>query len=261
MNCHWHYVFPVGVSPRNTAFPEAPVSRRTGLGISQPNEKKGCSGRPGQLCGRSAHGSCGNRCCRTCCIINGGCHLRDHKETQLSKNGRQKYDSFNHNNPTTTTFPLSYSQHPPLLLRADTPPTVPFGPPPNLLAERESWDDLRADTPPTFSLGPPPLPEGKTWDDPVRRLVNATQFRGAQQKEAELDRLDQEQVDAAIAASRADFQQSFVPETNQSTASSSRLRSSTPPPSPALQASQFREPSEPSLVFFSGVPVTKVPAN
>ena len=31
MNCHWHYLFPVAISPRNTAFPEAPVSRCTGL--------------------------------------------------------------------------------------------------------------------------------------------------------------------------------------------------------------------------------------
>ena len=25
MNCHWHYVFPVAISPRNTAFPEVQV--------------------------------------------------------------------------------------------------------------------------------------------------------------------------------------------------------------------------------------------
>jgi hypothetical protein len=99
------------------------------------------------------------------------------------------------------------------------------------LAEGESWDDLRVDTPPTFSLG------------------------------AELDRLDQEQVDAAIAASRAEFQESFLPATSQPTASSSHMRSSTPPPPPTLQASQFQEPSDPSLVFFAGVPVTKVLAN
>ena len=66
---------------------------------------------------------------------------------------------------------------------------------------------------------------------------------------SELDRLNQEQVDAVIAASRAEFQQSFLPQTNQPTASSSHLRSSTPPPSPALQASQSQQPLEPSLVF------------
>ena len=127
MNCHWHYLFPVAISSRNTAFPEAPVSRCTGLGILQPNEKNGCSGCLGQLCGRSTHGSCGNWCCRTCCIINGGCHLWDHKETQLSKNRLQKFNCFNCNNPTIT-FPPSNSQRPPLLLHADTPTIVTFPP-------------------------------------------------------------------------------------------------------------------------------------
>ena len=184
---------------------------------------------------------------------------------QLSKNGRQKFNHFTCNNPTTT-LPPSNSQRPPLLLRADTPTTVAFGPPLNLLAEGESWDDLCVDTSPTFSLGPSLLPWGETWDDPFQHLVEPTQFHEAQehealQKEAELDRLNKEQVDTAIAASQAEFQQSFLPETNQPMASSSCLRSSTPPPSPALQVSQSQQPLEPSLVFFSEVPMTKVPAN
>ena len=100
MNCRWHYMFSVGISPRNTAFP-TPVSRHTGLGILQPNEKNACSGHLSQLFGRSAHRFCGNWCCCTCCIINGGCHLQDHKETQLSKNRRQKF-----NRLTAITPPL-----------------------------------------------------------------------------------------------------------------------------------------------------------
>ena len=106
---------------------------------------------------------------------------------------------------------------------------------------------------------------------PIRFLSNKIKYQGTRgvheaqehetlQKEAKLSRLNQEQVDAAIAASRAEFQQSFLPETNQPMASSSCLRSSTPPPSPALQASQSWQPLEPSLVFFFWSPHDKGPS-
>ena len=88
MNCYWHYMFPVAISPRNTAFPEAPVSQHTGLGISQPNKKNACSGCLGQLCGRSTHRSCGNWCCRTCCIINGGCRLVSYTNLSITNDSR-----------------------------------------------------------------------------------------------------------------------------------------------------------------------------
>ena len=84
MSCYWHYMFPVDISPTNTAFPEAPVSRHTGLGISQPNKKNACSGCLGQLCGRSTHGSWGNRCCHTCCIINGICCLVSYTDLSIT---------------------------------------------------------------------------------------------------------------------------------------------------------------------------------
>ena len=39
-------------------------------------------------------------------LLNSGCHLWDHKETQLSKNGQQKFNCFNCNNPTTPSLHL-----------------------------------------------------------------------------------------------------------------------------------------------------------
>ena len=39
-------------------------------------------------------------------LLNGGCHLQDHKGTQLSKNGQQKFNRFNRNNPTTPSLHL-----------------------------------------------------------------------------------------------------------------------------------------------------------
>jgi hypothetical protein len=74
-----------------------------------------CSREP---CTKDAHGGCQNSCCKFCCIVNGGCLIKDHNkatlsQTQLSKLAAAKESSSRNPHPP--------QQHHDSLLTLDSP--------------------------------------------------------------------------------------------------------------------------------------------
>lgn len=170
-------------------------------------------------CGRPAHGSCQNICCRSCCIKRGGCLLRAHKLIQPSPGSSQ----------TTQT---------------QSPPHLPVSAAPRPIS-------------PTFAIDPAldadPVLQLQRQDE----LVAETE-RNFSEQEQELERQEEEDFQRALAASREglyalmsasspDVSTPHVPGNNIVPASTASL------PGPILQ-----QLSSSASVVVGGRPVTQV---
>jgi hypothetical protein len=195
--------------------------------------KSGAGKRLGRTCSREpctkdAHGSCQNSCCKFCCIVNGGCLIKDHNEAalsqmQLSKLAAAKGSSSRHHHPplsaTTPRFPLD----------------------PQLTQPEHSFDELASllsESNPVFHLQ-----QGEE--------VNSRKQQEAVEREAGLRRLEEENYRRAVAESL-----SLIPTPTHFSsppASSSGVSSSHPHPS--LTVSEL---SRSTSFLVQGLPVTRV---
>ncbi|KAF8957606.1 hypothetical protein BDZ97DRAFT_1706816 [Flammula alnicola] len=232
MACHWHYTFPMGIAPESASQVALTMSNvgQTAVGGTKIFNK--CSRAP---CKKNAHGSCQNVCCKKCCLVQGGCNVRDHKAS--SSSGPPQ--------PPSSQFSSS------------APPTISAGPPPPTIV---------IDPTLTFDI----LAQQLSDADPLRQLqlqeeIRAEKERDAAEREAELDRQEEEDFQNALAASRAALRS---PSSDSSIASTSLLpvgesiansagsrRAQAGPHS----AKSSQQPPSSSLLV-SGIPVTRVTA-
>ncbi|KDR71532.1 hypothetical protein GALMADRAFT_253865 [Galerina marginata CBS 339.88] len=226
MNCHWHYTFPLGIAPR------AALPTSSNPSTSQQSTQQTATGKCfGKSCGRNANTACQNERCRTCCIIMGGCRVRDHSEAHLSRNGRRKFDKSSLSSNALNSEPT------PSFERGHTSPQHTFGPP--LTVDEYATSIIDA--------------------DPFLQMVKKSELQAAQERkraeeEAELDRQEQEQIDAVIAASLETIsacETHSPPPEAQLEASSSRQQATYPPRPPLIA----RHPI--STLLDAGIPFTE----
>jgi hypothetical protein len=109
------YVQPPPIAAGNFPLVSAPAPppaapRQDGAPLS-----KSCRG---YNCSKAAHGSCTNGACKFCCVVMGGCSIKDHCEGKLSAKQQAKLSSARSRLPTTSGQP---ALQPPL--------TTPFASP------------------------------------------------------------------------------------------------------------------------------------
>ncbi|KAF8964866.1 hypothetical protein BDZ97DRAFT_1659645 [Flammula alnicola] len=164
-----------------------------------------CSGTVG--CKRNAHGSCGNFSCKRCCILQGGCRVREHK-----------------------AIPSSGTQHPASTRPSSFAPTSTITIDPSL-----TFDDLAQQL-----SDAAPFRQLQLQDE-----IRAENDRKAAEREAELDRQEEEEFQKALAASPLPVIESTLGSTS----------------SQSIHTSQQATPATPSpSLLISGIPVTRVTA-
>ena len=195
--------------------------------------KSGTGKRPGRTCSREpctkdAHGSCRNQCCKFCCIVNGGCPIKDHNEAALSQTQLSKLAAAK-----------GSSSHNPLPFLPATTPCFPLDP--RLTRPEHSFEELA-------SL----LSEF----DPILHLqrqeeANSRKQQEAVEHEAGLECLEEENYRRAVAESLSHIPTPPAHSSSLPASSESGVSASHPRPSPTVF-----EPSTSLLVH--GLPVTRV---
>ena len=111
--CNWHHTFPAGLAPkavpRNVAT-VAPPSQSTSARLD------GKCSQAIPACKKNAHSSCENDCCRICCVIKGGCRVKDHSKSSMTDSQLAKIKKFRHLEPTVST----HTHSPPTLTIFET---------------------------------------------------------------------------------------------------------------------------------------------
>ncbi|KIM35586.1 hypothetical protein M413DRAFT_20720 [Hebeloma cylindrosporum] len=215
-SCRYFHSFDLGNIPANRVMDmnQPPMDKAKSSAGKQPGRT--CARAP---CTKDAHGSCQNRCCKFCCVVNGGCSIKDHNVAALSQTQLSK---------------LAAAKGAPPSLSATTP-RFPLDP--RLTQPERSFDELA---------------RLLSESDPVLHLqreeeANSRKQQEEAQREADLERLEEDNYRRAVAESLSLIQtstSSSTPPTSSSNVSASR-------PLPTVS-----EPST-SLVVH-GLPVTRV---
>ena len=199
---------------------QPPTDKARSSAGKQPSRT--CSREP---CTKDANGSCRNHCCKFCCIVNGGCPIKDHNEAALSQMQLSKL--------AAAKGSLS---HNPLLSLPATTPRYPLDP--RLTQPEHTFNNLA-------SL----LLEF----DPISHLQREEEARKQQEAvecEAGLKRLEEENYHRAVAESL-----SLIP---------TPAHSSIPPPSSSAVAPSHPcltptvSESSTSSLLVRGLPVTRI---
>jgi hypothetical protein len=252
-SCQWHYTFPAGTTPCRPPDPSTPTSGilptmsksyPSTVDTSQLTQitSKRCSG---PTCGRVAHGSCQNICCKSCCIKQGGCLLAQHKPATTTRSQPSSHSS-------GLVLPLPTNSLPHSPVPAALRPTSPT------LVVRPS---LTFENCAQLLLNPNPVLQLKRQDE-----IAAETERKFAEREQELELQEEEEFQRVLAATREELR-SLVPASTSDVSTShtpgissiSASMSSLPGPILPPPTSSSTSSSESSLLV-GRRPVTRVSA-